>query len=374
MTAEAAATAPLDEASASFGSNAIRLTLREWIVSGTIIWFAAISVPRVWRNVERFAAPADFRVPYALSEDYWTYQQLVQDTVDKGQVLVIGDSVIWGEYVTPDATFSHFLNRHLGRHNFVNGGLNGSHSLALSGLVRHHAHRLRDTQVILHCNLLWMSSVERDLQTDREFTFNHPALVPQFWPRIPCYKAPVDERIGVCIDRNIGIRSWVHHLRIRDFESLDVPSWSFEYPYTNPLSQVHFSQIQPLNQPHSSPTSWTERGIEAQDIPWIDLDTSLQWQGFCDTVELLQTRRNSVFVVVGPFNEHLLTETSSQRYRTMKQAAEAWLRKKRIPYSLPRLLPSEEYGDASHPLAAGYARLAQQIYADAAFQRWLEVE
>ena len=374
MTTENGATRSEDAASDSYGSNAFRLTLREWILCGLLICAATIAIPKMWQQVERFSAPPDYRVPYALSDDYWTYQRLVHHAIENEQILLIGDSVVWGEYVTPSGTLSEALNRHAGRTKFVNGGLNGSHPLALAGLVRHHARRLRDTQVILHCNLLWLSSAERDLQTDRETTFNHPELVPQFWPRIPCYKAPIEERMGICIDRISDIRMWVRHLRIRDFESLDVPSWSLEHPYTNPLSQVQFGQVQPLNQPHSAPTSWTERGIGIQDMPWIDLDTSLQWQAFQRTVELLQSRHNQVFVIVGPFNEHMLSTASQYRYLVMKQAAESWLRERGIPYHQSAVLPSEDYGDASHPLAAGYIQLAKQVYEDAAFQRWLDDE
>ena len=34
---------------------------------------------------------------------------------------------------------------------------------------------------------------------------------------------------------------------------------------------------------------------------------------------------------------------------------------------MPPALPSEEYADASHPLAAGYARLARRLAANAFF-------
>ena len=374
MTAETSASRRDNATSDSYGSNAIRLTLREWLICGLLICGATAAVPPLWRQVERFSTSPDYRVPYALSDDYWTYREMVHESIKKEQILLIGDSVVWGEYVTPSATLSQALNQHAARTRFANGGLNGSHPMALAGLVRHHTRQLRNTHVILHCNLLWMSSAERDLQTDRESTFNHPSLVPQFWPRIPCYKAPIERRMGICIDRSSGLRLWVRHLRIRDFESLDVPSWSLEHPYANPLSQVQFGQVQPLDQPHSAPVSWTERGIGIQDMPWIDLDTSLQWQAFQQTVEVLQSRNNQIYVIVGPFNEHMLSEESLNRYQTMKQAAESWLSEQGIPYQLSTVLPSEEYGDASHPLDAGYVQLAKQIYEDAAFQRWLNDE
>ena len=49
---------------------------------------------------------------------------------------MLGDSVVWGEYVAPDGTLSHFLNQEAEATNrFVNLGLNGLFPLAQEGLV-----------------------------------------------------------------------------------------------------------------------------------------------------------------------------------------------------------------------------------------------
>jgi len=68
-----------------------------------------------------------------------------------------------------------------------------------------------------------------------------------------------------------------------------------------------------------------------------------------------------VFVLVGPFNEHLLTPESLARYQQIKSKIGEWLQTKKIPHLLPPALPSEQYGDASHPLAVGYELLARQL-------------
>jgi hypothetical protein len=75
-----------------------------------------------------------------------------------------------------------------------------------------------------------------------------------------------------------------------------------------------------------------------------------------------------VFVLVGPFNEHLLNPASLQRYREVQATIAAWLKAKQVPHALPPALPSAEYGDASHPLAGGYARLAGQLLETAGFR------
>jgi hypothetical protein len=61
----------------------------------------------------------------------------------------------------------------------VNLGVDGVHPVALAGLVEHYGHEIRGRKVLLHCNLLWMSSPEADLQGGKERSINHPALIPQ---------------------------------------------------------------------------------------------------------------------------------------------------------------------------------------------------
>jgi len=68
------------------------------------------------------------------------------------------------------------------------------------------------------------------------------------------------------------------------------------------------------------------------------LDDSLQWQFFRRTVELLRQRGNQVFVLVGPFNEHMLTEGGLRTYLKRKEEVAAWLLQERIPHFIPPAL------------------------------------
>ena len=144
--------------SLAYASHAIRLSARELLVVGLVCVTVLLAVPRVWRQVETFEPELDYRVPYSASEDYWVYRRWAETVAAQGRVLVIGDSVVWGEYVTPEQTLTHYLNERAGGPRFANGGLNGSHPLALGGLVRDFAQAISDTHVILHCNLLWLSA------------------------------------------------------------------------------------------------------------------------------------------------------------------------------------------------------------------------
>ena len=358
-----------------FGSNAVRLSIGQWLTAVLLTVAILAALPRLWERLEPLSDAADFRLPYAQSEDYWQYARLVAKAKSAQQVAVIGDSVIWGEYVTPQQTLTHYLSKQDGRASFVNLGLNGVHPLALTGLVSSYATDLRGAKVLLHCNLLWMSSPERDLQIEKEQSFNHARLVPQFRPKIPCYRASPAHRLGIVVDRNLAVRGWAQHLRIAFFAGQDIPIWTLEHPYENPLAKIHFTAAPADTELRHAPVPWFKQGISAeQDIPWIDLETSLQWQAFRQTVELLQSRDNRVFVVVGPLNQHMLTSASAARLQALREGVASWLSQQNIPHTAPSLLPSDEYADSSHPLSAGYARLARALLDEQTFQQWLNGE
>ena len=75
-----------------------------------------------------------------------------------------------------------------------------------------------------------------------------------------------------------------------------------------------------------------------------------------------------MFVLVGPFNEHMLKEQSRAAYGDIKSQIEAWLAETEVPHLVASVLPSALYADTSHPLAEGYALLAQQLLGAPAFQ------
>jgi hypothetical protein len=355
-----------------FGSNAIRLNSRQWTTAALLTVMILLALPRLWMILEPLADGPDYRLPYSQSEDYWQYARLVARAKSEREIAVIGDSVIWGEYVTPRQTLTHYLNEQEARVRFVNLGLNGAHPLALHGLVSSYATALQDEPVLVHCNLLWLSSPERDLQVEKELPLNHARLVSQFVPSLPCYKAPLAERMGIVVDRNLAVRGWAQHLRIAFFDGLDIPSWTLEHPYENPLAQIELAAAPSDAKLRHAQIPWFDQGIGVQDIPWIDLETSLQWQALRRTIDLLQARGNRVFVVVGPLNEHMLTPASRQRHLVLREGVESWLSGRNIPHASPPLLPSDEYADSSHPLSAGYERLAQALHNKHEFKQWLE--
>jgi hypothetical protein len=300
-------------------------------------------------------------MPYDVSADYWLYERYARLAASHYDTLVFGDSVVWGQYVTREQTLSHYLNQATGQERFANLGLDGAHPAALAGLLEHYAKDVAGKSTILQCNPLWLSSPKHDLQVTEDFGFNHPRLVPQFTPRIPCYKEAISPRIGIVVERRLPFSAWTNHLQQTYFDRTDIPSWTLEHPYDDPLRMFEHGLPPSDNKLRHEPISWIERGIQKQDLDWVELDTSIQWRFFRRAVEVLRQRGNRVFVLLGPFNEHLLTEKGSRGYEKVKAGMEAWLRAEGIAYAAPSPLPSELYADASHPLAAGYALLAQEL-------------
>ena len=392
--------APWGRGDVPFGSNYVRLPGREWVIVGIV--FAAIFclAPALWERFEKFEPGPDYRLPYELGEDYWLYNRYCRWTCGRysagrltAETLVIGDSVVWGHYVPKDNTLSHYLNETGrrpvgsspalpgGRNQFANLGVDGIHPVALAGLLKYYGRQISEKKVVLHLNPLWMSSKKHDLQTTKEFHFNHPRLVPQFTPNIPCYKDSYSRKFSAVVERYVAFLGWTSHLRIAYFENMDLPTWTLEHPYENPLCSILDARYSILDTRRESRIQnrgsridqnehvpWTEKGIAKADFQWVELATSLQWSFFQRTVEMLKARRNTVFVLVGPFNEHMLKEKSHSAYRKMKSEIEAWLQQNNVPYYMPPVLPERFYRDASHPLSEGYDMLAKQLFENQSFK------
>jgi hypothetical protein len=327
--------------------------------------------PPLWNQCEEFTLEPDDRIPHELSQDYWLFERYAALAAQECDTLVIGDSVVWGEYVTRAETLSHYLNRKSRPKNradqhdrYANLGIGAAHPLALSELIEHYAGSIANKDVVLHCNPLWLSSLKTDLQDEKFTDFNHPRLVPQFFPRIPSYhKEEVSHRLGVLVEQRFAFNKWTNHLQQAYYDRSDIPGWTLEHPYDNPVEPLLRGLPPADNARRYLPEPWYKRGLTKTDFAWVDMETSLQWPAFQRAVETLQRRGNRVFVLVGPLNEHMMTPASLERYQKVKGTIKAWLVNKQIAHLVPEALPSEQYADASHPLAAGYEALARQVMA-----------
>ena len=326
--------------------------------------------PAASKRAESFRPGSDYRVPYKLSNDYWHYRRYCRQACTQERTPVIGDSVVWGHYVAPDETLSHHLNEIVGSERFANLGLDGTHPAALNGLVRHYAGGIEGRAVLLHFNPLWMTSKKHDLQTTKEFHFNHPKLVAQFRSGIPCYRASFSTRLWAAVEQRVPFVSWTSHLRCAYWENTGLPAWTLQQPYANPLSPFRAGLPQPRPSGDPVPQQRTDAATRRHDLAWVELAESLQWRFFRQSIEHLKERHCAVFVLVGPFNEHLLSEADVARYGRIKHGIRTWLASREISHLIPPVLPAEHYADASHPVAEGYALLAQQLLQDASFNAW----
>src|SRR5438128_9583980 len=80
-------------------SNAICLSGRQWLGVVLFVVGVAIVLPRLWTHIEELTLTPDYRMPRELSDDYWFYERYVGLAADEYDTLVLGDSVVWGEFV-----------------------------------------------------------------------------------------------------------------------------------------------------------------------------------------------------------------------------------------------------------------------------------
>src|SRR6185295_7617119 len=177
----------------------------------------------------------------------------------------------------------------------------------------------------------------------KEEKFNHSRLVPQFRPRIPCYKADASERLSAVVERNVGLVAWVNHLQSAYFEEKSILNWTLQddgndpphYPnsYKNPFGQITLTIPPPLkDDPQRGPTSprhkaWSETGVGTTQFEWVDPATSLQWAAFQRLVKTLRAHGNEVLVIRGPFNEHIMVNENRPTYRRLGVEIDDWFAK-----------------------------------------------
>ncbi len=345
-----------------FGANAMRVPAAYWIVVAGLFFAAVYILTHAVSRREQPSWETNYRIPYRLAQDYWLFRRYAQEVAVNAHVAVVGDSVIWGHYVRSAETLTAYLNQAIGSNRFHNLAVDGVHPVALNGLIRYYGTALRNGRVLAMFNPLWITSPKQDLREKKEFSFNHPDLVPQFFPRISCYVRPVEERIGAVIRRHVAMIGWADHLRMAYLGGKSIGTWSLDHPYENPLTAVTFRLPSPDEDPDPKPDPrpWYEKGLSLSPS-WVFPTESFQWASFVSMLETLQARGNRLFVLVNPMNEHMMTETGRQTYRTLREAIGDSLRTRGVPFCCLSLLPRELYADSSHPVAAGYARMAQEL-------------
>ena len=156
--------------------------------------------------------------------------------------------------------------------------------------------------------------------------------------------------------------AWTSHIRTAYYDSMAPQQWTLEHPDEWPLPTPQADRLMPAQHRRFG---GEPPGPDAkkQDVVWVDLESSLQWRFFQRSIALLKQRRNGVFVLVGPFNEHALSDRARQTYSEIKGHIETWLSENDIAHLIAPPLPADLYVDTSHPIAQGYAMLAKELLA-----------
>jgi hypothetical protein len=232
-----------------------------------------------------------------------------------------------------------------------------------------------------------MTNPKSDMSSTKESKFNHVRLVPQFSPKIPCYRASFNDRASIVITRQSRFFSWVGHIQDAYFEQNNLYAWTLaddgsyppSYPNAskNPLGQIRFKvPAEPCIDSERGPGSprhkpWSTTGIGTQNFDWVPLGKSLQWAAFQRIANKLKKNGNDVLIIIGPFNKHVMTAENCKTFNRQIKGISAWLSRNQFTFITPATLESSLYGDSSHPLTQGYSILAAKISKDPVFKKWL---
>ena len=131
-----------------FSSNAVRLSLKNWVAVLCVLVLIFSLISPLWSVIEKFDPSLSYRLPYMLSSDYWLFRRWCKTAGSRYPALIVGDSVVWGQYVRPDGTLSHFLNEAAGKDMFANVGVDGIHPAAMAGLIQYFGKDIKHKNVI----------------------------------------------------------------------------------------------------------------------------------------------------------------------------------------------------------------------------------
>jgi hypothetical protein len=355
-------------------SNSIILTGREWLITIAVFLAFSATIYNGWYHWEKLAIEPDYRSTCweERMSDYWAYMQWCRYARSHYKILIIGDSVIWGQEVSNNETISHYLNAQLGKEEIANLGIDGLTDAALDGLVTYYGNFLHDTNVILQFNPLWMGSPSRDMR--EKWRFHHPRLVPQLNRRLKYYKN-LNERVGYLFEHHLRLPPFIRHQMVNYFDNKSIAAWLMDNPYRCPLSAITFKSAPMMKEKQGLGKSWLDRrgGGRLANEPFLSLNESIQWKCYLDALAKLKKMHVNVFILLGPFNTYALTPASRERSFVMLDAVKEELDRQGLPYfdTTHELIPSREYGDNCHALAGGHAILAEAMVKDPVFQKWM---
>ena len=357
-------------------SNAMLLGLRKWAATVLIVVVFASVVYYGWDGWEYYQPGSDHRETCwaERQSDYWAYIRWLKTARERYPVLLLGDSVIWGQEVDNDETISHYINRFLGEDLVANAGNDGLHMAGINGIVTHYGDNFDGANVIVQFSPLWIGNLTRDLRGERKSRPHHPQLIPQLDPRINYYN-DLNTRIGYLSEYVFPIFPFVRHIMVNYFNNKSISKWVMDNPYSNPFAAINFVATPVMAKSQGASIDWITKKMKMSSDPFIDIDDSIQFECFMHALETLRTDRNAnVFILLGPFNEYHLLPDSHDGFDRVLDQAKARFAEMGIPFYDTREagIPSDTFADSCHLLREGHVTLARGLTGSVAFREWID--
>lgn len=356
-------------------SNGMILTTREWLAVAAATVLAACAVYFGWGHWERFKPGPDHRETCwaELQSDYWAYMRWSRYARDHHDILLLGDSVVWGQEVRNDETISHYMNTYLGDEPVANLGNDGLFMAGIDGFIHYYGDFMGDANVIVQCNPLWMDTPQRDLHGEKKAQYHHPRLIPQFDPRINYYH-DLNTRMGYQVEHYIRLFPLVRHLMATYFDNKSISRWLIDNPYRNPFAAITFQSAPVMTEKQGKGIDWESKGMKASDEPFVGIHDSIQFSLFLDALDRLTAKHSRVFIMIGPYNQYQLDPSSRERLFALIADMKEEFDRRGYPYydTFSAGLPSGVFADECHLLKEGHDILARGFVNDPRFREWFE--
>lgn len=339
---------------------ALSLSFGEWLIVALLVAVLIAFAPLVHLRDQAPVVEQDYRIPYALSSRYEVYRRFASLSAAQFPVIVIGDSVVWGQCAHREDTLPHHLNELTRQPRFANGGLDGMHPVALVELIEHHAPSISHKDVILQLDPLWFMAADNAAVPGSiaSALLNRPGLVPRLAAELTGgFKSALNSGADQLI-RNSSLAGLAE--RLAEFR-LDFLAWSLDHPYENPLRAVTSALPPSEDGRHLQLLPWNRSVVTPVESNWAPLQGNLQWRAFERLLTLLEFRSNRVLVLVGPMNEHMMSPGTRARYVAFKEQIRQRLNERGATYFFVPVLGIDSYGDICHPLGSGYEEWAQEL-------------
>lgn len=338
---------------------ALNLSLRDWLVTALLVTALLAVMPHIPFRGRAPKVEPDYRIPYALSTRYDLYRRYTALCAKQFPTILVGDSVVWGQCALRTQTLAHHLNELTKQPRFADAGLDGMHPIVLAELLEHHAPALARKDVVVQFDPLWMmidsDPTPKSVQQAME---NRPGLVPRL---AGDFSGRLKESLEIAVGRwfrRSPLAGWAE--RLADTR-MDFLAWSLDHPYESPLKAISAALPPSEDSPTMRLGPWSGLPESKLDATWPDLTRHPQWTSFEHILTLLERRGNRVLVLLGPMNEHMMSDAMRNGYQGFRASVEARLAERGVPCFAPPPLRSEHYNDICHPTGAGYEELARAL-------------